>query len=133
MSVVFLSQRRGMCDGMRTFVVVYLALGFLAGLALFGWVAVSSVRRHGFGRAVRGAVGTYVEELPLYWRVPLVAWMFVVALPVVAVWAIIDGEWDPVGAVFVALIWLLYLALLWWHYRAKSRAVRDDHAAGVGP
>jgi hypothetical protein len=49
------------------------------------------------------------------------------------VWAIIDGEWDPVGAVLVALIWLLYLALLRWHYRAKSRAVRDDHAAGVGP
>jgi hypothetical protein len=100
-----------------------MAVGFLISIALYGWAAVSSVRRHGFHGAIRGAARTYVEELPLYWRVPLVAWMFVIALPLIAVWAIINGEWDPAGAILVAAIWLLYLALLRWHYRAKSRTL----------
>ena len=106
---------------MQTFIAVYLAVGFLIGIALFGWAAVSSVRHHGFRKAVRSAATTYVEELPLYWRVPVVAWMFVVALPLIAVWAIVNGRWDPLGAISVALVWLLYLALLRWHDRAKSK------------
>lgn len=106
---------------METVVAVYLAVGSLIGFALFGWIAVSSVRRHGFRNAARGAARTYIEELPLYWRVPVVGWMFVIALPLIAVWATIRGDWDPVGAVSVALLWLLYLSLLRWHYRAKAR------------
>jgi hypothetical protein len=50
--------------------------------------------------------------------------MFVIALPLIAVWASVKGDWDPVGAFFVGLLWLLYLALLRWHYRAKARGRR---------
>jgi hypothetical protein len=92
-----------------TVFAVYLAVGFLIAIALFGWIAVSSVRRHGFRNAVRGAARAYVEELPMYWRLPVAGWMFVIALPVIAVWASVEGEWDPVGAVSVGLLWLLYL------------------------
>jgi hypothetical protein len=105
----------------ETVVAVYLAVGFLIGFALFGWIAVSSVRRHGFRKAASSAARTYIEELPLYWRVPVVGWMFVIALPLIAMWAIVGGDWDPVGAVAVGLLWLLYLSLLRWHYRAKAR------------
>jgi hypothetical protein len=108
----------------RTVVALYLAVGFLIGLGLFGWIAVSSARRHGFRNAVRGAARTYVEEPPTYWRVPVVGWLFVIALPLIAVWARVRGDWDPVGAVFVGLLWLLYLALLRWHCRAKTRGRR---------
>jgi MFS family permease len=111
-----------MTNAMATFIAVFLAVGLLIGFALFGWIAVSSVRRHGFRKAVRGAARTYVDELPLYWRVPVAGWMFVIALPLIAVWNVIKGDWDPVGAIFVAFLWLLYLALLRWHYRAKARA-----------
>ena len=104
-----------------TVVAVWLVVGSLIGLALFGWIAASSVRRHGFRRAVRWAGRTYVEEIPTYWRVPVVGWLFVIALPLIAVWASVKGDWDPVGAVFVGLLWLLYLALLRWHYRVKAR------------
>ena len=107
---------------MGTFVLVYLAVGSLIGFALFGWVAVSSVRRYGFRNAVRGAARTFIEELPLYWRVPVAAWMFVIALPLIAVWAIVTDGWDPVAAIMVGLLWVAYLALLRWHYRAKARA-----------
>src|SRR6266516_4289832 len=112
----------GMTYNVRTFVAAYLAVGFLIGIGLFGFLMVSSVRRHGFRNAVRSAARTYVEELPLYWRAPVAAWMFVIALPLIAAWAIVKGEWDPVGALFVALLWLLYFALLRWHWRAKARA-----------
>jgi len=106
----------------HTFVAVYLAIGFLLGLALFGWLAVSAIRRHGVRNAVRGAARTYAEELPLYWRVPVAAWTFVIALPLIAAWAIVNGDWDPVGAIFLALLWLLYFGLLRWHWAAKGRA-----------
>ena len=106
---------------MRTVVVVYLAVGFLIGFVLYGWIAYSAVRRHGFRNAARGAARTYIEELPLYRRVPVAGWMFVIALPVIAVWATVKGNWDPVGAVAVGVLWMLYLALLRWHYRAKAR------------
>jgi hypothetical protein len=104
----------------HTFVAVYLAIGFLLGLAPFGWLSVSAIRRHGVRNAVRGAAAhTYAEELPLYWRVPVAAWTFVIALPLIAAWAIVSGDWDPVGAIFLALLWLLYLGVLRWHWAAK--------------
>src|SRR4051794_25872280 len=104
------------------FVAVYLAIGFLLGLTLFGWVAVSAVRRHGLRNAVTRAARTNARELPLYWRVPVAAWMFVIALPLIAVWAIVNGDWDPVGAIVLTLLWLLYFGLLRWHWAAKRRA-----------
>jgi len=63
-----------------------------------------------------------VADLPLYWRVPIAAWLFLVGLPLLAVWEIVRGDWDLVGAVFLALLWIGYLALLRWHFRAKARA-----------
>jgi hypothetical protein len=50
------------------------------------------------------------------------AWTFVIALPLIAAWAIVNGDWDPVGAIFLALLWLLYFGLLRWHWAAKGRA-----------
>ena len=113
---------------METVVAVYLAVGFLFGLALCGWIAVSSVRRHGFRTAVRRATRAYLDELPLNWRVPVAGWMFVIAAPVIAVWASVDGDWDPSGAFLLVLLWLLYVALLRWHYRAKARDRRRTGA-----
>jgi hypothetical protein len=46
----------------------------------------------------------------------------VIALPLIAAWAIVNGDWDPVGAIFLALLWLLYFGLLRWHWAAKGRA-----------
>ena len=40
-----------MTHDVGTFIAVYLTVGFLIGFALFGWLAVSSVRRHGFRKA----------------------------------------------------------------------------------
>jgi hypothetical protein len=105
---------------MRWFLGIYLVAGFLLGLGLFGWALVSSTRRHGFFSTVRGAATTYVHELPLYWSVPWAAWTVLIAVPLIAVWAIVIGEWDPVGAIFLAFLWLLYFALLRWHLRAKA-------------
>jgi hypothetical protein len=53
----------------ETFVAVYPAIGFLIAFGLFGWAAVSTVRREGSGAAVGNALRTYIEELPFYWRV----------------------------------------------------------------
>jgi hypothetical protein len=53
-------------------------LVFVIAFALFGWVAVASVRRHGLSGAVRGPARTYVRELPLNWRVPVAGWLFVI-------------------------------------------------------
>lgn len=89
---------------------------------MFERLAVSVNRRHGVRNAVRGAARTYAEELPLYWRVPVAAWTFVIALPLIAAWAIANGDWDPVGAIFLALLWLLYFGLLRWHWAAKARS-----------
>jgi ABC-type antimicrobial peptide transport system permease subunit len=72
----------------RTFAALYLTVGFLAGLFLFSWVAVASVRRHGFRNAMRGAARTYAEELSTYWRVPVAAWTVLIGLPLVAAWAL---------------------------------------------
>src|SRR3954447_138509 len=116
------SSATGQPLNVGTFVAVYLAIGFLVGLALFGWLAVSAIRRHGVRNAVRGAARTYAEELPLYWRVPVAASTFVIALPLIAAWAIATGDWDPVGVIFLTLLWLLYVGLLRWHWAAKGRS-----------
>ena len=107
---------------METFVAVYLAIGFLIAFALLGWLAVSTVRREGFRRAIGSGARTYFEYLPFYWRVPVVAWTYVIALPLIATWATLKGDLDAVGAIFVFLLWMLYLGLLRWHYRAKTQA-----------
>ena len=116
------ARERGNSNVVQTFVVVYLLVGFAICLGLAGWVLVTSVRRHGLRRAIRGGARAYFDYLPLHPRTAISAWTFVVALPLIAVWAIAKGDWDPVGAVFVALLWLAYFALLRWHQRAKARA-----------
>ena len=107
---------------MTTFITVYLAVGFLIALSLFGWIAVSSVRRHGFRSSVRGATHTFLEELPLYWRTRVAAWVFVIVLPLIAAWEAVDGDVDATDAISLAVVWLLWFALLRWHLRAKARA-----------
>jgi hypothetical protein len=114
-------RRLGIHRDVQAFVAVFLVLGLVVGVSLFGWAAFWSVRRHGFRATIRGAARTYFEELPLYWRAPVVAWTFLIALPLIAAWATFKGDWDPVGAIFLALLWLLYLALLLWHRRARAR------------
>jgi hypothetical protein len=59
---------------MSWFVGIYLVVGFLLAIGLYGWATVSSIRRHGLRSTVRGAAKTYLRELPLYWRVPWAAW-----------------------------------------------------------
>lgn len=105
---------------MKTFVVVYLVVGFAIAIALLSWAFVASARRHGFRNTIRHSVRGYVEYLPLHPRTRISAWMFVIALPVIAAWEIVDGEWDPIGAVFVAVLWLAYFALLRWCSRARA-------------
>jgi hypothetical protein len=106
----------------ETFVAAYLAIGFVIGFALFGWAAMSAIRRHGLRGALRSGRRTYIQELPLYWRVPVASWMFVITLPLIAGWVTLNGDFDAVGAISVFLLWMLYLALLRWHYKAKARA-----------
>jgi len=101
----------------ETVVAVYLAVGFLTGLALYGWASVSSVRRHGFRKAARLAGRGYLEELPLNPRTRTASWLLVIRLPVIAIW-------DPGAAVLAGLLWLFYRAMLRWHYRAKARVRR---------
>jgi hypothetical protein len=113
---------RGNDRDVRTFIGVYVAVGFLVGFGLFGWLGISSVQRRGLRATVRGAARTLAEELPLYWRVAVAAWMFVIALPLIAAWAVLEGEVDAAGVISVTLAWLLGLALLRWHLRAKARA-----------
>jgi hypothetical protein len=110
---------------MQLFLGVYLVLGFAVGLALYSWIFVSSVRRHGFRATIGGATRVFVRDLPLNWRVPWAAWTFVIGIPVVAAWATITGRFDLSGAVALAIVWLLYVALLRWHLRARKRTERD--------
>jgi hypothetical protein len=51
---------------MKWFVGIYLVLGFLVAVGLYGWATASSIRRHGFRSTARGAARTYVHELPRY-------------------------------------------------------------------
>ena len=118
---------------MRWAIGFYLMIGFLLALGLYGWATVSSIRSHGFRKTVRGAVKTYVRELPLYWRVPWAAWTLLLVAPLIAAWAIIEGEWDSLGAIFLAFLWLLYFALLRWHLRLKAhRADGPSETHGLG-
>jgi hypothetical protein len=118
---------------MSWFVGIYLVLGFLLAIGLYGWATVSSIRRHGFRSTVRGAAKTYLHELPLYWRVPWAAWTVLIAAPLIAAWALITGEWDWLGAIFLALLWLLYFGLLRWHLRSKAyHAGRSAGNRGLG-
>ena len=109
---------------METAILVYLAVGLLVAVVLFGWAAAHAIRRHGLRRASRGAARSFVTELPLYWRVPVVAWMLLIALPAVGVWATASEGFDAAGALMLAVLWLLALALLRWHLRARRRARR---------
>jgi hypothetical protein len=107
---------------MRMLIGVYLSLGFLIGFGLVVWLLVSSARRHGLRSTVRHATRTYIEELSLHWRVPWAAWTFLIAAPLIAAWAILSGDWDPLGAASLVLLCLFYVALLRLHRRAKTRA-----------
>jgi hypothetical protein len=60
----------------RTFVLLYVALGIVIGAVLFGWAAVSAVRRHGFRSAVRAGVREALDDPPL---VGTFAWLCVLA------------------------------------------------------
>jgi hypothetical protein len=77
---------------MSWFVGIYLVLGFLLAIGLYGWATVSSIRRHLFRSTVRGAATTYLRELPLYWRVPWAAWTVLIAAPLIGAWALITGS-----------------------------------------
>jgi hypothetical protein len=114
---------------MPTFVTVYLALGILIGAVLYGRIAIASVRRVGTRGAARSALETLHEELPLYWRIPVASWTFVIGVPLIAVWATLTGDFDVFGALALAAIWLFYLWLLRWHYRAKARLAREPRRA----
>jgi hypothetical protein len=105
---------------MRLLIGIYLVVGFVFGIGLYGWATVSSIRRHGVRNTFRGAATTYAHELRLNWRVPWAAWTVLIAAPLIAAWAIVTGDWDPLGAIFLALLWLLYFVLLRWHRRAKA-------------
>jgi hypothetical protein len=105
----------------QTFIVVYLAFGFVVGFGLFGWAALSSVRRHGFRNSVTGGAQELVNELPFYWRVPVVAWLGIIALPVLSAWAFIRDGVDALGVIILCLLWLGSFALLRWRRSAKAR------------
>lgn len=106
---------------MQIFIGVYLILGIAIGVGLYGWVLVSSIRRYGYRATIGGAIRTFGQELPINWRVPWAAWTFAVGIPLVMVWTTLTSGFEPAGAVGLAIVWLLYLALLRWHLRAKRR------------
>jgi hypothetical protein len=39
----------------------------------------------------------------------------------IAVWATINGDFDPPGAIELGALWLAYLWFLRWLYRARAR------------
>jgi len=105
----------------QTFIGVYLILGLAVGVGLYGWVLISSIRRHGVRATTGGAIRMFVRDLPLSWRVPWAAWTFVIGIPIVMAWTTLGGGFDPFAAIALAIVWLLYVALLRWHLRAKRR------------
>jgi len=110
----------------QTFIGVYLILALAVGLGLYGWILISSIRRHGIRATIGGAIRTFVHELPVNWRVRWAAWAFVIGIPVVVAWTTLAGGFEPAGTAALAIVWLLYVALLRWHLRAKRR--RSDRA-----
>jgi hypothetical protein len=101
----------------RTFVLLYVALGIVIGAVLFGWAAVSAVRRHGFRGAVRAGVREALDDPPL---VGTFAWLWVLAYPVLFVVAVATEGFDLAGAVALLLIWLVGLALLRRQLRRRA-------------
>jgi TRAP-type C4-dicarboxylate transport system permease large subunit len=105
----------------ETFVAVYLTVGLLLGVALFAWAAVSEVRRRGAGGAIRDGSRAFLDELWVSRRAWLSAWTFVIAAPLIAVWATVTGDFDPTGAIVLGALWLAYVWFLCWLYRARTR------------
>jgi hypothetical protein len=110
-----------------SFVLAYLAAGIAAGAAVIGWAAVTSVRRHGFRSAVRGAARASTDDPPL---VGAFAWLCVLAYPVLFVIAVATDGFDAVGAAAVFVLWLGAIGLLRWHLRARSRRRAREPEAG---
>jgi hypothetical protein len=102
---------------MERFIEIYLVVGFLLGISLLGWALVSSTRRYGFRDMARRAARGYVHGLHVSRRLRWTAWTFLVTTPLIAAWAILHGNWDPLSAIFLALLWLIYFALLRWQLR----------------
>ena len=115
---------------MQTFIDVYLILGLGLVSGLYGWVLVSSIRRHGTRATMHGAARTFLRDLPLNWRVPWAAGTFLVGIPIVIAWTTLSNGFEPSGAVALAVVWLLDLALLRRHIRAKRQ--RDDFPTAPG-
>jgi hypothetical protein len=61
------------------------------------------------------------EELPLYPKVPIAAWLGIIAFPVLTIWATVTDGFEVGGAIALLLLWLGSVALLRWHLKAKSR------------
>ena len=105
---------------MGTFNVAYLAVGFAIGFGLFAWAALSAIRRHRFRATLSGVTRQFfVEDLPLYPRVPLAAWLGIVALPVIAIWATVGGGgtfWPG----FLILFWGIGLVMNAWDVFYRS-------------
>ena len=119
---------------MRTFTLAYLAAGFAVGAGLFGWAALSSVRRHGFrGAATVGTRRFLSEDLPLFPLTPVAAWLGLVAFPGIAIWATVVDGFDAAGAIALLLMWLGSLAILRWHLKAKARWERRHGVDAPGP
>jgi hypothetical protein len=106
---------------MRTFVLVYVALGVVIGAVLFGWAAVSSVRRHGLRSAVRAGVREALDDPPL---LGTFAWLCVLAFPLLFVVAVATDGFDLAGAVAFLLVWLVGLALLRRQLRRRAGTPR---------
>jgi hypothetical protein len=102
----------------ETVIVLYFAVGVAIGAGLLGWVAVSSIRRHGFRDAVRAATRESLADPPL---VGTFARLCVIAYPVLFVWAVVTDGMDVVAAAVFVLLWLGGLALLRWHLKTKAR------------
>jgi hypothetical protein len=103
------------------FIAVCFVVFTVVSAVVWGWVVIAEIRRNGLGNTLRAGSREFVQDLPLYWRVPIVGWLFAIGIPLVVLWTLLQGKWDTVGAVFVGLVWLLFVALLRRHYRTKAR------------
>jgi hypothetical protein len=106
-------------------VSLFVVTGFVLGACLWVWLGVSAVRRRGFAGAMRAAKRQIAYELPRNLLVVAAAWTFVVAAPVIAAWTIVTGDFDLVGFLLVAALWLMYLGLLRWRRRSVQPASRE--------
>lgn len=106
---------------MATFIAIYLLLGFAIFAALVVWIVVDSVRTMGVRQAVRAAGRELAHDLSLSWRLPWAAGTFLVGIPFLGAWCALNGSLDAAQAVGLAIVWLLWLAVLRWHLRARKR------------